>query len=73
MSRIRHSLMKYKCMDPWTGLELVGVKAIPLCVHGLVEVLMHIAEEPFRLTVVVVDGLTTETILGLDFLEIHDI
>ena len=42
---------------------------MPLQRHGSVEVLVYLVEEPFRLRMVVVDGLTTEAILGMDFLE----
>ena len=58
-------------LDPWTGQRLVGVEGTPLQVCGTVQVRLRLGEETFQMRVVVVDGLTVDVILGLDFLEAH--
>ena len=67
--------VKLKGMDlePWTGQRLVGVDDIPLQVYGEMTVQPFIAEETFATCVVVVEGLAMEAILGLDFLERHNV
>ncbi len=56
-------------LDAWTGQQLVGVEGTRLQVRGSVEVTVRIADRHFKPRIVVVDGLTAEAILGLDFLE----
>ena len=58
-------------LEPWTGQRLVGVKGTPLQVCGTAQVELKLGEETFQSRVVVVDGLTADVILGLDFLEAH--
>ena len=58
-------------LEPWTGQRLVGVEGTPLQVCGTVQVELKLGEEIFQTRVVVVDGLTVDVILGLDFLETH--
>ena len=58
-------------LEPWNGQRLVGVEGTPLQVCGTVQVELRLGEETFQPRVVVVDGLTADVILGLDFLEAH--
>ena len=58
-------------LEPWTGQRLVGVKGTPLQVCGTAQMELKLGEETFQSRVVVVDGLTADVILGLDFLEAH--
>lgn len=58
-------------LEPWNGQWLVGVKGTPLQVCSIVQVELRLGEETFQPKVVVVDGLTANVILGLDFLEVH--
>ena len=54
-------------LEPWTGQRLVGVKGTPLQVCGTAQMELELGEETFQSRVVVVDGLTADVILGLDF------
>ena len=55
-------------LEPWTGRRLVGVEGTPL--HSNVE--LKFAGETFRCPVLVARSLTSEAILGLDFLEANN-
>ena len=55
-------------LRPWTGNSLVGVDGTPLTLHGYTDLTIRLSDIPFTATVVIADGLTTEAILGLDFL-----
>lgn len=48
---------------------LAGEEGTPIQVCGIVQVQLSLKGKPFQLQVVVVEGLTTDVILGLDFLE----
>lgn len=56
-------------LEQWTGHRLVGVDGTPLKVAGLCEVEITLACATFTHTVLVVDSLLSEGILGLDFLQ----
>ena len=56
-------------LEPWTGLPLRGVEGTPLNVYGCCSVVLDLSGEKFQWPMLVVDSLTTEGILGLDFLE----
>ena len=56
-------------LHPWTGQPLVSVDGTPLTLYGYTVVPIHLADLSFECTVVIADGLTTEAILGIDFLE----
>lgn len=58
-------------LEPWTGQRLIGVEGTPLQVCGTIQVELKLGEKIFQTRVVVVDGLTVDVILGLDFLETH--
>ena len=58
-------------LEPWIGQRLVGVEGTPLQVCGTAQVELKLGEETFQSRVVVVDGLTADVILGLDFQEAH--
>ena len=57
-----------KNLRPWSVRHLVGVDGSPLEVRGCVEVELIVANEKFKMDVVIVGSLTSEAILGLDFL-----
>ena len=48
--------------------RLIGVQGIPLQLHGLAQVSIKIGDEMFVTKVIVADSLTTDVILGRDFL-----
>ena len=56
------------CMKPWSNPRLVGVDGSPLPVLGCAQVEIDLAGEKLPMDVVVVSTLTTEAILGIDFL-----
>ena len=56
-------------LKPWSTLELVGAGGTPLTVHGSACVELELEGEVFLSDIVVVSSLTTEAILGLDFLK----
>ncbi len=58
-------------LKPWTGKRLVGVEGTALQVYGTAEVPVEFAGETFQVRTIVADALTTEAILGLDFMEAH--
>ena len=55
-------------LEPWREKRLVGVEGTPLRVEGCVTVTAEMGGEQFDIRLVVVDQLTAEAILGLDFL-----
>ena len=55
-------------LKPWSNPRLVGVDGSPLPVLGCARVEIDLAGEKLPMDVVVVSTLTTEAILGLDFL-----
>jgi len=57
-----------KCLTPWNELSLVGAEGTMLTVHGSALVQWEVDGKAFVQTVLVVDPLTTEAILVLDFL-----
>ena len=61
-------LLDPSSLEPWQGNPLVGVAGHPLEVWGCAKVEIEIAGEKFRPTMVVTSALTTEAILGGDFL-----
>lgn len=58
-------------LSPWTGVQLVGVDGSPLDVFGKADITITIEDMPFTAMVIVVRSLTTDAILGLDFLQQH--
>jgi hypothetical protein len=54
--------------EPLTDTELVGANGTPIDANGSAVVTLTIAEVPFSVRVVIVERLTTEAILGMDFL-----
>ena len=59
-------------LDPWKGQSLISVQGTPLQLHGHTEVPIHLTTGTIQTQVVVADKLTTEAILGLDFLEANN-
>ena len=58
-------------MNP-VGLQLVGVDGTPLQIHGSVTVELEISAKTFKQELIVVNALTSEGILGVNFLEAND-
>ena len=56
---------------PWTGRNLVSVEGSSLTVLGSTKLPLQLGTTVFSAEIVIADGLTTEGILGLDFLESH--
>ena len=56
-------------LEPWTGCRLVGVEGTPLHVCGVSKVELKLAGEIFHCPVLIAHSLTSDVILGLDFLE----
>ena len=59
-------------LEPWTGRRLVGVEGTPLHICGVSNVELKFAGETFHCPVLVARSLTSEAILGLDFLEANN-
>ena len=55
-------------LEPWTNTSLVGANGTPIDVLGSATVTLTVAETAFPARVVIVEQLTTEAILGVDFL-----
>ena len=53
---------------PWCQSELIGAEGSQLHIFGSAEVRLNIEGESFEMSVVVIDPLTSEAILGLDVL-----
>ena len=60
-------------MDKWDGERLVGVRGTPLNIVVVNHTKLHLTGIPTPLdaSMLVVEGLAVEAILGLDFLERH--
>ena len=56
-------------LRPWSTLKLVSAGGTPLTIHGSARVELDLEGEKFTTEIVVVSPLTSETILGLDFLQ----
>ena len=74
VSLLRHDVWQQantaeQFLRPWIGNSLVGVDGTPLTLHGCADITIHLSNIPFTTTIVVADGLTTEAILSLDFLQ----
>ena len=59
-------------LELWTGCRLVGVEGTPLRAYGMSTVELQFAGEIFQCPVLVAGSLTSEAILGLDFLEANN-
>ena len=58
-------------MEQWTQQRLISVTGSPLNVKGQATIQLQIKGHQFCVPMVVVDGLTEEAILGVDFLKKH--
>ena len=58
-------------LSPWGGNKLAGVNGTELYRQGSIDVTITIMNKTFVLTMVVIDDLAVEAILGLDFLETY--
>ena len=58
-------------LKPWSMLKLISTGGAPLTIHGSARVELELGEEKFATEIVEVSPLTTEAILGLDFLSQH--
>ncbi len=56
-------------LRPWSALKLVSAGGTPLTIHGSARVELELEGEKFTTPIVVVSPLTSEAILGLDFLQ----
>ena len=56
-------------LRPWSGATLVSAGGIPLTVHGCACMRLELGGKVFRNNFVVVSPLTSEAILGIDFLQ----
>ena len=56
-------------LEPWTGRRLLGADGSPLQIHGRAEAELDLGGRLFTTYVVIAAGLSTEAILGVDFLE----
>ena len=57
-------------LEPGVAAQvLVGVQGSPLQIHGVASVEVELAKEKFSSRVIIVDSLTSEAILGKDFLK----
>ena len=59
-------------LNQWSEKPLVGVSGEQLQIQGIAEVSIQLANKCFQISLVVVNGLTTDAIIGLDFLEAHN-
>ena len=60
---------KFPELKPWSSLKLVGAGGDPLTIHGSAHIELELGGGKFEAEVVVVSPLTSEAILGLDFLQ----
>ena len=67
----RVSAVSRNSLSPWSGQCLVGVNGSSLQVFGHSELQFMLSGREFMAQVLVVSPLTTEAILGLDFLQHH--
>ena len=56
-------------LKPWSALQLVSADGSPLTIHGSARVKLELEGEEFMVNTMVVSPLTSEAILGLDFLQ----
>ena len=56
-------------LQPWSGATLVSAGGMPLTVHGCACIDFVLGGRKFQTTFVVVSPLTSEAILGIDFLQ----
>ena len=56
-------------LSPWGGNKIVGVNGTSLHIQGSANVTITVMNKTFRCTMVIVDDMTVDAILGLDFLE----
>ena len=56
-------------LKPWTGPQLTGVEGSPITIYGAAAIDITLADEVFRGDILVACGLSTQAILGLDFLQ----
>ena len=56
-------------LEAWSEMDLVSAGGSPLTIHGSARVALELEGEQLVIDVVVVSPLTTEAILGLDFLK----
>ena len=60
-------------LQPWSEHPLVGVDGTPLDVYGHITADLTIEGHPYSMDMVVVSPLTTEAILGLDFMKKNEV
>ena len=58
-------------LKPWSAAKLISAAGAPLTVHGSASIELKLGNEGFITEVLVVSPLTSEAILGLDFLMEH--
>lgn len=61
-----------QALRPWSAVTLVSAGGTPLTVRGCASVQLELGGEEFMVEIVVVSPLTSEAILGLDFLREHE-
>ena len=59
-------------LESWEGPQLIGANRTQIRVRGKARVTLTMAENNFSAMVIIVDALTVEAILGLEFLEKHE-
>ena len=59
-------------LKPWSGATLVSAGGTPLTIHGCASGCLQLGAKSFQTTVVVVSPLTSEAILGIDFLQAQE-
>ena len=62
------STRTHKTLKPWSAVKLVGAGGAPLAVHGCANIELELGSEKFSMDVVMVSPLTSDAILGVDFL-----
>ena len=58
-------------LHPWTGSALIGVGGQHLQIQGTAEMQVQVSGQSFPIRVLIVDNLSTEAILGLDFMAVN--
>ena len=66
---LRIATQKPQDLVPWSAATLVSAGGTPLAIHGCASVRLVVGGKEFSTEVVVVSPLTSEAILGLDFLQ----
>ena len=66
---VQIAALSSKCLKQWSTASLVSVDGTPLTVHGCASVELELGGRHFMTEIVIVDPLTSEAILGLDFLQ----